>query len=66
MMKKELKIKALLWDHVGCFGEFQREDLICRKYCALCIRCIIEQEQNTRMEIIEDLVSSENMLIKIQ
>ena len=65
-MKNELKAKALLWDHLGCFGEFQKEDPICRKHCALNIRCIIEQDQNTRMEIIEDLVASENLLIKIQ
>lgn len=66
MMKKELKAKALLWDHLGCFGEFQKEDLICRRYCALNIRCMIEQDQNTRMEIIEDLVTTENLYLKIQ
>jgi len=66
MMKKELKIKALFWNHLDCFGEFQKEDPICRRYCALNIRCIIEQDQKTRMEIIEDMVTSENLLIKIQ
>ena len=65
-MKKELKIKALFWNHLDCFGEFQKEDPICRRYCALNIRCIIEQDQKTRMEIIEDMVTSENLLIKIQ
>jgi hypothetical protein len=66
MMKKEFKKKALFWDHVGCFGEFQKEDLVCRRYCALNIRCIIEQDQNTRMEIFEDMVASETLPIKIQ
>jgi hypothetical protein len=66
MMKKDLKLKALFWDHLGCLGEFQKEDPICRNYCVLNIRCMIEQDQNTRMEIIDDMAASENILIKIQ
>ena len=66
MMKKKLKIKALFWNHLGCFGEFQKEDPICMHYCALNIRCIIEQDQKTRIEIIEDMETSENLQVKIQ
>lgn len=53
-------------DHVGCFGEFDIDDPICKKFCALNIRCAIEQDQNTRLEILEELVSFDQTAIKVQ
>jgi hypothetical protein len=50
-MKKELNNKIPLDDHLGCFGDFNIEDPICKKFCALSLRCIIERDQNVRMEI---------------
>ena len=54
-MSLEEKTKPVLEHHVGCFGEFNPGDRICRKFCALCIRCAIESDQVTKMEILEDL-----------
>ena len=56
-MEKRLEARTGtdLEHHVGCFGDFNPEDRICRKFCALCIRCAIENDQVTRMEILEDL-----------
>lgn len=51
-------------EHVGCFGNFSRKDLICKKFCAMNLRCAIENDQNVRMEILEDLVASEGIYIK--
>ncbi|MEE8480458.1 MAG: hypothetical protein V3T59_04375 [Desulfobacterales bacterium] len=65
-MKKELNNKIPLDDHLGCFGDFNIEDPICKKFCALSLRCIIERDQNVRMEILEDLVSPDGMFIKTQ
>ena len=65
-MKKELNNKISLDDHLGCFGDFNIEDPICKKFCALSLRCIIERDQNIRMEILEDLVSPDGMFIKTQ
>ncbi len=65
-MKKELNNKIPLDDHLGCFGDFNIEDPICKKFCALSLRCIIERDQNIRMEILEDLVSPDGMFIKTQ
>jgi hypothetical protein len=58
-MSLEEKTKPVLEHHVGCFGEFNPEDRICRKFCALCIRCAIESDQVTKMEILEDLFFAE-------
>lgn len=65
-MKKNSGKNVILNDHVGCFGDFNIEDLVCKKFCALSLRCTIEREQIEQMELLEDLVSSENMFIKIQ
>ena len=62
-MKKE---KIYCNSHLGCFGDFNIEDMICRKYCSINLRCAVESENNIRMEILEDLASSDNMIIKMQ
>lgn len=59
MMLKQ-KTDPLLSRYLDCFGRYRRTDPICKKWCALALRCIIEQEQNERFEIIEELVSVEN------
>ena len=63
MIKNKLK-DVSLDDHVGCFGNFNRRNLVCKKYCALNLRCAIENEQNVRMEVLEDLMASEGIFIK--
>ena len=65
-MKKGLEGKIFLDHHVGCFGEFNREDLICKELCALRLRCAIEQDYNIRLEVLEDLMASEGMPVKFQ
>ena len=65
-MKKELMNKIFFDNHIGCFGNFNIEDLICRKYCALSLRCVIERDKNIQTELFEDLISFDSMSIKIQ
>ena len=60
------KGSLLLDDRLGCFGEFDIEDPICSKYCALCIRCAIERERNVHMEILEDIFTPDSVYMKMQ
>ena len=53
-------------DHLGCLGDFNIQDPLCKKLCALNLRCAIEREKNTRIEFLEDLISYNGMLIKVQ
>jgi hypothetical protein len=53
-------------DRLDCFGGFQSDNPLCRKYCALSIRCAIEQDQNNRIELFEDIMSVEEQFSKIQ
>jgi len=65
-MKKEFIGKTSLNDYLGCFGNFNIQDPICKKFCALRLRCAIDRDHNTRLELLEDLISSECTLITIQ
>lgn len=65
-MKKELINKTSLDDHAGCFGNFNIEDPICKKLCAIRIRCAVERDYNTRLDILEDLVFYDDTLMIVQ
>jgi len=52
--------------HMGCFGEHNPEDTICKRFCALRLRCAIERDHNVRLELIEDLISYDEMNVKLQ
>jgi len=56
-----IKVLDKLGNHVGCFGNFSINDSICKKFCALNLRCYIEKNQNSKIEIIEEIVFGENI-----
>lgn len=60
-MKKESENTIGLNDHVGCFGEFSIDDPICKKFCALKLRCLIERDEREQLEFLEDIVSLEEI-----
>jgi hypothetical protein len=51
---------------LDCFGDFNKSDRLCSKYCILRLRCAIEQEQNLRSALLEELVASENATGRLQ
>ena len=53
-------------DHLGCFGNFNIEDPICKKFCILRLRCAIDRSKNTRMELLEGLISYNDIFIKTE
>ncbi|MCF8067253.1 MAG: hypothetical protein K9L30_01575 [Desulfobacterales bacterium] len=65
-MKKTLLDEQALDNHLGCFGHYRSMDTMCKKLCALRLRCAIEFDQNVRMEILEDLVASEELYMRMQ
>ena len=65
-MIKTTNKELLLNRHLGCYGEFQMSDAICRKQCAIRIRCAIESEQKQRLEMLEEMVSIEEYSFKLQ
>jgi len=65
-MKKELMNQISLDDHLGCLGNFNIQDPLCKKLCVLNLRCAIDRDKNARIELLEDLISCNDMFIKIQ
>lgn len=59
-MKEVLKEKNVLNNHLGCFGNFSNDDPVCKKLCALNLRCYIERDQNAQFEIFEELILGDN------
>ncbi len=56
----------VLDDQIGCIGEYDPADDLCTKHCALKLRCLIEYNRNLRLEVIEDIVASNDTFIKTQ
>ena len=65
-MMLDINSETLLNDALDCMGEFNREDNICRHRCALRLRCAIEHNQKTRLELIEDFMASSDTFITFQ
>ena len=65
-MKKKMINNISLDDHLGCFSTFDINDIICKKYCSIRLRCSIESDQNIKFEILNDLVFSDAVSMRIQ
>lgn len=48
-------------DHIGCLGSFDLHQPLCRKQCALSLRCIIASHEQAILEQFESLFEFENM-----
>ncbi len=54
-------------DHfLGCFGSFDADNKVCLKNCALNLRCALAKDEHMRMELLEDLISSDGVDLKMQ
>ncbi len=65
-MKKKLTNNISPDDYLGCFGNFNIKDTICKNHCSLRLRCSIECDQNIKLEILNDIVYSDALSIKMQ
>jgi hypothetical protein len=51
---------------LGCFGDFRSEDRICRRHCAVRIRCAIERDQKIYLEVYEEMAEGDDLLLRFQ
>ncbi len=65
-MKETIAKRELADSHLGCFSEFNGEDPVCGKLCALRLSCVIERNMNAQMELFEELVAYDNMNVVLQ
>lgn len=52
--------------YLECYGSYSAEDRICLKRCALSLRCAIDKDHHAQMELLEDLISSSGVILKMQ
>ena len=60
-MKKALTVRDALDQYLGCLGEFNIEDPVCRQFCALRLRCAVDNGQKERAELLEELFDAGDM-----
>jgi hypothetical protein len=53
-------------DYLGCFGQFRISSPICRRRCAMNLRCAIVRDQSSRMELLEEMICMQNQPSRIQ
>ncbi len=51
---------------MDCFGDYDKNNPLCAKHCALRLGCVIAQDRNMRTEILEELVAYDSSLSRIQ
>ncbi|MBF0228973.1 MAG: hypothetical protein HQK63_05185 [Desulfamplus sp.] len=44
-------------DSLDCFGEFNKHNIICTKYCSDSISCAIEHSLNPNFDILEQILT---------
>lgn len=49
-----------------CLGDYDKKNPLCSNHCALRLRCAIEQDNNMRSELLEELFASEGTSVKLQ
>jgi hypothetical protein len=65
-MGKKLRDSSFFSDYLGCYSNFAPDDLICRKFCAISVRCAIDKDNKTRFELIQDMAFSDDTYLTIQ
>lgn len=53
-------------DTVDCYGRFDSSATLCRKFCAVRLRCAVEQSEQLKIEQLEDMINAYEITQKIQ
>ena len=64
-MREHLKAK-LIDNYLECFGDLSLKDPVCRKYCALRLKCAIEKIEQNRLVQLEDIINAQEVSLKMQ
>lgn len=60
-MTKQTENAIYFNDYLGCFGDFSVKDPVCKKFCVLSLRCSIEKDQGGQIEVLEEIVTSDEI-----
>ena len=63
MINQNIKKDSL--DIPDCYGEFNKENKLCLKYCSICIKCCVLHTKNPKIDILEKLLIHNQYAIKL-
>jgi hypothetical protein len=63
-INKSLKTDSI--DTPDCFGEFKKKNKLCSQYCCVAIKCCVMHNKNSKIDIIEQLLTHNHYAIKLQ
>ena len=52
-------------DVPDCFGEFNKNNKLCSKYCAISVRCCVLTSQSPKIDILERLLDQDQFVVKL-
>ncbi len=61
---EENNVKRDSLDMPDCFGEFDKENRLCFRYCAISIKCCVMQTRNPKIDILEKLLIYNDYSVK--
>ncbi len=61
---EETRVKEDSLDRPDCFGEFDKENRLCFKYCAISIKCCVMQTKHPKIDILEKLLIYNDYSVK--
>lgn len=53
-------------DIPDCFGDFNKKNKLCSKYCSISIRCCVLSNKNPKIDILEKLLIHNQYAVKLQ
>lgn len=57
-------LERIFEQHMGknldCFGSFDGTNPVCRKHCAICLKCVIEKNRNFQLDLLDDFFIGES------
>jgi len=60
----DLHIKRDSMDIPDCFGEYDKENKLCIKYCAISIKCCVMHIRHPKVDILEKLLIYNDYSVK--
>lgn len=52
-------------DTPDCYGEYNRENRLCSKYCSISIKCCVLQNKHPKIDILEKLLIHNHYAVKL-
>lgn len=60
----DVRVKRDSIDTPDCFGEYDKENRLCYRYCAISIKCCVMQSLHPKVDILEKLLIYNDYSVK--